>query len=70
MRLRLIGHSTPTILHPLTENQRRISSERNPLLALVLPVIIHEDDVKRMEMTWDKSKFYSVNKLSPLNRRK
>jgi hypothetical protein len=70
MRLRLIGHSAPTILYPLAENQRSISCERNPFLALVLPVVINKDDIERMEVTWDEPKFYSVNELSPLNRRK
>lgn len=45
----------PTILHPIAENQRSIPSERDPLLTLILPVVVHEDDVERMEMAWDEA---------------
>ncbi len=62
---------TPTILHPITENQWSIRSERDPLLALVLPVVIHEYDVKRMEVTWDEATSASINIIiSPLRERK
>ncbi len=51
--LRLVGLSSPTILHPSTENQRRVSSNGDALLALILPVIVHKDNVEGMEMPWD-----------------
>lgn len=64
----LIHHwPAPTILHPIAENQRSIPSERDPLLTLILPVVVHEDDVERMEVTWDEATSSSINMiLSPL----
>jgi len=50
--MRLITPRT-AILHPVAKNQGRITSKRDPLLALIFPVIIHEDDVKRMEVARD-----------------
>jgi hypothetical protein len=60
----------PTILHPIAENQRSIPSERDPLLALILPVVVHEDDVERMEVTRDEATSSSINMMfSPLRER-
>jgi len=57
----------PTILHPIAENQRSIPSERDSFLALILPVVVHEDDVERMEVTWDEATSSSINIIpSPL----
>jgi len=56
MGIMLIHHRpAPTILHPIAENQRSIPSERDSFLALILPVVVHEDDVERMEVTWDEA---------------
>ena len=67
-RTMVINHRpAPTILHPIAENQRSIPSERDPLLTLILPVVVHEDDVERMEMAWDEATSSSINIiLSPL----
>ena len=64
----LIHHrSAPTILHPIAENQRSIPSERDSFLALILPIVVHEDDVERMEVTWDEATSSSINIIpSPL----
>jgi len=63
--LRLMTART-TILHPITKNQRRITGKRDPLLALILPVIVHEDDVERMEVARDVPKNYQSAKCPHL----
>jgi hypothetical protein len=63
--LRRIRHRTPAILHAITKDQRSLRSIRNTPLALVLAVMIHEDDVEGMEVTWDEPAIFCVNKLSP-----
>jgi len=50
--LRVITTRSP-ILYPITENQRRVTRKRDPFLALILPVIIYENDVEGMEVAWD-----------------
>jgi hypothetical protein len=68
MVMMLIHHRpAPTILHPIAENQRSFPSKGDPLLALILPVVVHKDDVERMEVTWDEATSSSINMIiSPL----
>ena len=58
----------PTVLHPIAENQRSIPSERDPLLTLILPVVVHEDDVERVEVTWDEATSPPINMILSLLR--
>jgi hypothetical protein len=53
------------MLHPLTKNQGCIPRNRDPLLALILPVIVHEDNVKGVEVPWDISIYHLASVFLP-----
>jgi hypothetical protein len=48
-----ISRRAPTVLYAITKDQWSIATKRDSLLALILPGVVHENDVEGMEMAWD-----------------